>query len=273
MKRIVLCADDYGQAPTVSQGIIDLLELGRLSAVSCMVNSPFWPVHATWLLPFQHAIDIGLHLNLTEGKPLSKPFIEAYGESLFSLSALMYRGLVRQLNKDILEAECLAQIDQFVEMRGCLPAFVDGHQHIHQFPVIREALISAYNKRLRAERVYLRLVNEKIKWIDVKKRIIQGMGTKRFQSLLNKNDIPYNQSFAGIYSLSPRVHYATLFPRFLNEIKDQGLIMCHPGLPTSSALDLISEARYNEYQYFISSQFLEACRKENVVLSRGTFIA
>jgi predicted glycoside hydrolase/deacetylase ChbG (UPF0249 family) len=63
-KRIVLCADDYGQAPAISQGIIELLNQSRLSATSCMVNMPDWPVSAKELLPFINYVDLGLHFNL-----------------------------------------------------------------------------------------------------------------------------------------------------------------------------------------------------------------
>ena len=88
-KRIVLCADDYGQAPAISDGIIELLKDQRLSAVSCMTNTPDWPIYAKNLLPFRLERDIGLHFNLTEGKPLSEQFRAKYGDQLFTLSTLM----------------------------------------------------------------------------------------------------------------------------------------------------------------------------------------
>src|SRR5579883_2854375 len=105
-KRIVLCADDYVQAPAISQGIVALLKEKRLSAVSCMVNTPFWVDEATWLQPYESQADIGLHWNLTEGRALSRAFISTYGDQLFSLSTLMRLALIRKLDQAVMEAEC-----------------------------------------------------------------------------------------------------------------------------------------------------------------------
>lgn len=272
-KSIVLCADDYGQAPAISQGIIDLIQSGRLSATSCMVNASFWPEHSQWLVPHQAQVDIGLHFNLTEGKAVSKAYIATYGESLFSLSSLMRRACLHQLDGTAIEAECHAQIDQFEQAMGRLPNFIDGHQHVHQFPVIRTALLKVYEQRLRGQNAYIRLVNEKIKITgviqDFKKIIIHALGTKALKQLLDTHKIPYNQTFAGIYSFSQAGHYQQLFPRFLAEIDDGGLIMCHPGLASSAdAKDSIAQARYEEYQYFASNQFLADCEQEKVVIRR-----
>lgn len=94
-KRIVLCADDYGQAPAISQGILNLLDKKRLSATSCIVNSPYWEAHSQWLTQFIQQADIGLHLNLTEGKPLSAEYNQHYGTDFQPLSRLLCRAMPR----------------------------------------------------------------------------------------------------------------------------------------------------------------------------------
>jgi len=272
MKRIVLCADDYGQAEAISQGIITLIQNGRLSATSCMVNSPLWPAHAKRLLPFQPHIDLGLHFNLTEGKALSARFVEAYGENLFSLSSLMGRSFLRKPDIAAIEAECEAQLERFIEALGCPPNFIDGHQHVHQLPVVRTALVNVYEKHLRPYKTYVRLVGEKPKlgdlMSDLKKVVIYASGTKALKRLLEQNQIPHNNSFAGIYSFSKAYQYKTLFPRFLEKVDDKGIIMCHPGLPSSESGDAIAEARYKEYQYLSGNQFLIDCHRKGVTLGR-----
>jgi len=271
-KRIVLCADDYGQAPTVSQGIINLIQQGRLSATSCMVNTTYWAEHAKWLAPFRQQIDIGLHFNLTEGKALSQGYARAHGSELQPLSRLLCNAFLRKLDRVAIEAECHAQIDRFSEATGILPSYIDGHQHIHQFPIIREAVIHVYAKRLRLQNAYVRLVNGKLKIKDFvndyKKIIIYATGVKALKLRLEQHNIPYNQSFAGIYAFARASEYSTLFPQFLREIDDQGLIMCHPGLNVSNASDVIANARFKEYQYFASNQFLEDCQEQKVSITR-----
>lgn len=272
MKRIVLCADDYGQAYAISQGIIKLIQMGRVTATSCMVNQPIWQEHANWLFPFYKQIDIGLHFNLTHGKPLSKAFTDAYGSQFFPLQKLLSYAMFRRLKSSVIEAECQAQIDCFSDTLGFLPHFIDGHQHVHQFPVIREALIKVYEKRLYRQHAYIRLVNNRLNFdhfnAAIKKIIIHSTGTRQLKRLLNAHHIPHNLSFSGIYSFARSTHYAQLFPQFLQEINDKGLIMCHPGLLASTEEDSIAKSRFAEYQYLVGGQFLKDCYEKRVCIGK-----
>ena len=69
-RPIILCADDYAIAPGVSRAICALIQQGRLSATGCMTVSPFWREHARWLQLLAGRADIGLHLTLTDLRPL-----------------------------------------------------------------------------------------------------------------------------------------------------------------------------------------------------------
>lgn len=271
MKRIVLCADDYGQAPAISEGVVNLIQAGRITATSCMVNTPYWAEHANWLLPFLSQVDIGLHFNLTEGEAVSREYTEAYGGKFSGLRSLMWSAYMRRLDPKAIEAELNAQLDRFLDALGFLPRFVDGHQHIHQFPIIRDVLVRVYEQRLRAENAYIRLVNEALKPSDlifgIKKVIIRALGSGRLRTLLLKHNIPHNQSFAGIYSFANTTDFSRLFPDFAGKIGDYGLIMCHPAL-SPVAGDPISHARMAEYQYLHGGQFLLDCHEQQVVLDR-----
>src|SRR5262245_17221205 len=132
-KRIVLCADDYGQAEAVSRGILELMDVGRLTAVSCLVNMPGWKEQAQFLHPFKGKIDLGLHLNLTDGMPLSAQYQREIGAKLMPLPYLITHTMLgsKKLKPTALMAEIEAQLDAFCEAVGCLPDFVDGHQHVH----------------------------------------------------------------------------------------------------------------------------------------------
>jgi predicted glycoside hydrolase/deacetylase ChbG (UPF0249 family) len=260
-KHIVLCADDYGQGPAISQGIIALVKQCRLSAVSCMVTAPYWREHASWLKPFQAQADIGLHFNLTENKT--------------SLSKLMLQSVLRQLSHQAIVTELHTQIDTFIDAMGALPDFIDGHQHVHQFPMIRDALIAVYRQRFPTKKPYIRLIKENIRPTDlfrgIKKLVVQVMGAKALQTLLSQHHIPHNLSFSGMYAFKHAKAYQTLFPLFLSAISDRGLIMCHPGLASTSASDLIAASRAWEYEYFSSDQFLADCHAHNTIVTR--FIA
>jgi predicted glycoside hydrolase/deacetylase ChbG (UPF0249 family) len=268
-KRIVLCADDYGQTHAISQGIIKLIQMGRVTATSCMVNMPLWADHAKWLFPFYKQIDMGLHLNLTQGVPLSNAYKDIYHQ-FFPLNKLLRYALFHRLDPQAIEAECHAQIDCFADTLGFLPHFIDGHQHVHQFPVVRQALISVYEKRLRRQHAYIRLVNGKLKFKikEVKKILISTTGTRALKRLLTVNHIPHNLSFAGSYAYNGSIPYDQLFPLFLQEISNKGLIMCHPALSGPVDGDSIGKARFVEYTYLVGGRFLKDCHERGVFLGK-----
>jgi len=271
-KRIVLCADDFGQALAISQGIIALIQQHRLSATSCITNAQHWPEHAKWLVQYKAQVAIGLHFNLTEGRALSAEYRQAHGEQFLSLSGVMRKAFMRTFDQAAIESELEAQLDSFMSEMGSLPHFVDGHQHVHQFPVIRDALVAVYQRRLHVQKPFIRLVNEKLTPMDVlrqpKKMIIFFTGTSALKKLLDQQGIRYNRSFAGIYSFAKAAPYSELFPQFLNDIEDGGLIMCHPGLLSNNPEgDVIAANREEEYQYLASNEFLVACESAGVSLT------
>ena len=62
-KNVVLCADDYALNAPVSQGIVALAVLGRLSATSVMSLSPRWAEDVGGLRDVRERLDVGLHLD------------------------------------------------------------------------------------------------------------------------------------------------------------------------------------------------------------------
>ncbi len=263
MKKITLCADDYGQHQSISDAIIALLEKNRLSATSCMTSSPRFAMDAERLQPFIRRADIGLHFNLTEGSSLS-------GQLAFlPLSRLILKACAYLLKPSAIEAELHAQLDAFEASMGKLPDFVDGHQHIHQLPGIRDALFRVYEKRLRKTNSYLRCLYHPASHVNsFKGRVIQLLGARAFKKRVVKENIPHNSSFSGIYPFSKSKHYARIFPHFLAEVKDGGMIMCHPGLSSHDPSDALLKSRYQEFLYLNSDDFLRDCFRAGVSLQR-----
>ena len=60
--NLILCADDYGLAAGVTQGILELADAGRISATSAIVTFPRWAEDAPRLGPVREKISIGLRL-------------------------------------------------------------------------------------------------------------------------------------------------------------------------------------------------------------------
>ncbi|MES2218331.1 MAG: ChbG/HpnK family deacetylase [Pseudomonadota bacterium] len=273
MKSIILCADDYGQNASVSQAIVDLFEQKRLSATSCMSTAPSWPGTVKLLEPFKNKVDIGLHLNLTEGKPLSKAMTK-----FLPLRDLIIKTHTKKIEKATILTELRAQLDNFTENFGALPDFIDGHHHVHQLPIIRDAVFELYEEKLRENSTYVRCTFDPASLLRVrdvaylKQLIIQLLGGIYFKKELEKRKVLHNKSFAGIYNFAESYEYSELFPRFLKQVGNGGIIMCHPGL-MSKEEDEIAASRHNEYLYFSSNAFTRDCNKAPVTLVRFREVA
>lgn len=271
-KQIVLCADDYGQAPAISAGIRQLLALGRLSAVSCLVNQPDWEAAGTALTNYSGHVDIGLHFNLTHGAPISAALRSVFGKQFPSLNRLIVRAYLHQLSQAAIESECLAQLDRFTQVMGRLPDFIDGHQHVHQFPIIRDAVIAAFKKRLDTSRAYIRLPCEKLSWredlLQVRKWMIRLLGQRSLKRLLGDAKIAHNTTFAGAYRFDKSADYPAIFRDFLVQVESGGLIMCHPGSANAAENDPIAAVRSDEFAYLSSNAFMQDCAAQDVKISR-----
>lgn len=261
-KTIELCADDFGLSPGVSQGIIKLVRMQRLSAVSCMVNMPDFSLHAEDLLALQSKIQTGLHFNLTEGYFLSEPDKRCYG-----LNELLIKTHLRLIKSSFIAKEFNAQLDHYINIMGGLPDFIDGHQHVHQFPKIRQVILELYEQRLRKNGTFIRSTYPAITLphYQFKAYILAVTGGRALSSKLIKPGIPHNRYFSGVYDFAPGSNYRDLFRQWLRLAPSNTLIMCHPGEGKIDT-DTIAHTRSIELDYFLSDEFVTDCLDYNIKL-------
>ncbi|MDB2384724.1 ChbG/HpnK family deacetylase [Endozoicomonas sp.] len=265
MKRITLCADDYGITSGVSQAILTLADRGAIHATSCMVTMPAWQEHAIKLIPYIDTIDIGLHLNLTEGKGLTQGFQQSFP----SLYSLLIKSHLRLLPYTQLVEEIRAQIQAFITTTGGVPDFIDGHQHVHHLPQVRQALISSMLAMKLPPSTWVRSVSPLVAPDkNLKCRVIEHSGARQLHDLSTQAKYRTNTAFAGVYSLSQDEAFRPLMQSWLRELPDASLIMCHPCLAnTPEAVDH-AQARYIEYDYLASDTFRQDCHSAGIKLQR-----
>src|SRR5690349_8134199 len=148
LRRIWLCADDYGLAEGVNRAIRDLISHGRLNATSVMVVGP--AIGRAEVAALQEAAAasprcaIGLHTTLTAPfRPLTMHFRPLDGGLFLPFPSLLRSGVLRRLDPEMIEDEVLAQLAAFRELFGRAPDFVDGHQHAQLFPQARDGFLRA----------------------------------------------------------------------------------------------------------------------------------
>ena len=110
MTRVLtLCADDFGNAPGVSSGVSRLAHAGRLTAVSCITNSTHWAAASELLREVPDTVDVGLHLNFSEGVPLSSRLKRRW-RSMPSLPRLIVQAHLGLLPRREMRNEVHAQL-------------------------------------------------------------------------------------------------------------------------------------------------------------------
>ena len=260
-KSIVLCADDYSLSQSVNEGILQLLEHQRLSAVSCMTQSPEWRTDAVNLLSWKGKADIGLHLNFTHS------FKSAFA---MSLPMIMAKSLLRLLSGRDIQNSIMQQLDAFEDAMGQMPDFIDGHQHVHVFPQIRDFLLAECLKRYGKQKPWIRSVACSTDG-GIKAVVLNGMGASVSDQLFRSQGFAGNNAFAGLYDLSPDADYPAKMQAWLGKVPDATLIMCHPASHENQADDH-SDARVVEYNYFNSDVWLSELTKNNVQIRKGSEI-
>jgi predicted glycoside hydrolase/deacetylase ChbG (UPF0249 family) len=258
-KSIILCADDFAQTEAVSRGIVQLLEAGRLSAVSCMTESPRWRQDAQALAPFIVHADVGLHFNLTH----------SFGPPVRPLGDLIKSSLLRTIDVGPVRTSLQQQLDRFESSMNRAPDFVDGHQHIHVFPQIREVVSEVLIQRYQTHKPYLRRVSPAIWNHDAPiKALVLRLLARNAAGEAAAAGFKLPAAFAGLYSLSPAADFGSYMRAWMTSAPSGTLVMCHPGLAGDKTEDAIAEARAKEITYFLGETFKRDLMAADVKLSR-----
>lgn len=138
MRILIVNADDFGLNQAATDGILECHRAGSVTSTTLMANAPDC-VRAADLAAGHPALGVGLHFNLTWGRPLNEPsrvpaLLDREGEFL-SRSELATRLLLGRVPRTQIDRELEAQVDR-VRRLGVAITHVDSHQHVHAFPQI-----------------------------------------------------------------------------------------------------------------------------------------
>jgi len=138
-KRLIINADDFGLCESVNKGIVEAHTKGVLTSTTIMTNMPAaeQAVELTKNLP---TLGLGVHLNLTAGKPLCqnntvKLILDPQGYFALSPGKLALASLITGKVRIAIETELASQIQWLID-KGIKPTHLDSHKHIHSFPAI-----------------------------------------------------------------------------------------------------------------------------------------
>jgi chitin disaccharide deacetylase len=209
---MVICADDFGMTDDINRAIAKLARTGKINAVSCMVNAPFF--NADRLVELG-SVKTGLHFTLAETPQ--------------EFRRLVRRAYLRQLDRAEIYKQLAEQVDRFEAIAVRRPDFIDGHLHIQQLPVIRDIVIEFVKNRCGENPPRVRNAALPLHHCSLKSFFIAAPGRALKRKLIQAG-IPTNDGFGGIYNYNDFMRYPQHLEKFLRTVPSTGIIMVHPGL-------------------------------------------
>jgi chitin disaccharide deacetylase len=251
---IILCADDYALTEGVSRAVGELAAARRLSATSAIVTTPCWPAMAQRLTVHRGRIAVGLHLNLTLGAPLGAMPRFAPSGLLPKRNAVLGRALLCLVRRTEMDAEIERQLDAFERHLGFPPDHIDGHEHVHVLPCIRQSLLDVVSQRYPGLKPLLRDPSDSWSAIAarggarVKANAVAALAFG-FGAGAERRGLPTNVGFSGFSSFDVNEPYGAELERVLRQPGPRHIVMCHPGHADAelAALDSVVERRRMEY--------------------------
>ena len=257
-RQIAFCADDVGLVVGVADTVARLAVERRLSSASCVTSAVAWSAEGAALSAATSALDgfeLGLHFNLTEGAPLSPDLARSW-PTLPSLKELIVGAHLGSLPLAALAIEWRAQSDAFADVVGRAPEHVDGHQHVHHLPRIRQVMLDALMAVDAASRPAVRNTGRVLgPGYAFKRTVIEGTGGRALQRELRRKHLRHNDALLGVYDFHG-ADYRALVRAWLAEAPAHGsLVFCHPRFGAESDGDPIAAARRREADYLASAAF------------------
>ncbi|HUY91696.1 MAG TPA: ChbG/HpnK family deacetylase [Pirellulales bacterium] len=305
--RVVLHADDLGLNAAVNAGILQSARQGLLTSTSLLANGPQAAAAlAAWkeLLELQRSgelpssaarrrledpnqpFDLGIHLNLTQGRPLTAGRYPAElldREGRFPGPAALFRRLCGRSTPFAarIEAELAAQIE-FMLDHGAKPTHLNGHQYMEIMPALAAVIPRLVQKyalpaiRLPLERnAWLVSFRPGFRCANAGLALVKRFYAERFRRVVERAgmahpDAFFGSSHAGCVSLS-------LLERFLARPQRFSLaeIALHPGAESPASpgepdgwSDPLSAARPHELAMLLSPALEELLARRGLKLGR-----
>ncbi len=256
MTPLILTVDDFGMHAGIDAAVLEFGASGYVTATSCLVLSPRWATAARGITaPVRQQMDIGLHVDFTEF------------DGAQSLRRLIYRSAVRQLDPRTVRTRIARQFDAFENALGTPPDYIDGHQHVHQLPQVRDALLEELQRRYRV-----------LPWIRVsnppaghglKGFVIRQLGAAPLARKATAAGLRQTTRLLGSYNFDlSEAGYKQRLEHWLSEARPGDALMLHVA-SSAPADDPIGPARLIEHQVLRSPWFAAALSSRSIHPARG----
>lgn len=135
-KKFVLNADDFGMSKAFNTAVLEGYQKGILKSTSLVANGAAFVEAIKKIIPQAPDLGVGVHLNVIEGKSLTKDLREltdANGNFNLSYGQMIIKSYKNKEYLNQLEVEFRAQIEKIKNV-GINITHIDSHVHTHAIP-------------------------------------------------------------------------------------------------------------------------------------------
>jgi len=284
-KQLIINADGFGFTSGVNKGIYESIVNGIVTSISCVVNFPFIKDVSKFRKEFEErSISIGIHFNLSVGKPISPikkvPSLIDGNTGEFWGDKFAQKCLCGEIKIKDIEEELESQIRVLLDL-GIKPSHWDGHQNKHLYPKFFWAATNIAKKysilAMRTHKRYIFLLTPKNRrlrildyYINNPKRFISHSYCKalmKFASyygfkMADRLITPAYADKGKKYLLDTWLALIKYLPKGINEI------YCHPGYCDET---LVKYAKYiyereEEVKVLTSRELMDAIIEDDIKL-------
>jgi len=230
--------------PAIDDGVAALAAQGVVTAASVMALGN--PDRRALDVMRQCGASLGLHLDF------SSPLAHAPQHSAHTFTTTMFAAWTGRLDHTRTRKAIRYQITRYQELTGSQPDFVDGHERVHQFPVIRDALFEELAEVMPGRPLCVRSTAPQV-WRGPR-AALAALGSGALQRLARRAGYSYNTDFYGVYNQSGATDLARSWRGwFASQRLSGALAMCHP----ASSARTLEPFRLHEFAFLGGPQFAE----------------
>jgi chitin disaccharide deacetylase len=244
-KKLIVNADDLGMSEGINRGILEAHVEGIVTSTTAMMTASAATAGIKLVQQQAPALGLGLHFNLTYGRPLLKAkevpsLVRSDGSFVSATRGLSFQHHWR--SHDI-KAELKAQFERFTNVAGCLPDHLDSHHLIDSLSAeCREAMLDladTYNLPVRqgGRSLYRQFEKKLAGWGKVQKAIapllFRRYPFKRHAHIFDRmprSPDHFDFSFHDAQATTAQLHFILdALPDGVTEL------VCHPGYSSGAA--------------------------------------
>lgn len=269
--RLIVHADDFGISESVNLGLVDAHRHGIVTSTSVMANGAAFE-HAVALAKECPTLDVGVHLTLTEERPVGPAaagLVDAHGRFAPNVFDLAARHALGRVPLDAVRAELDAQIRR-VLASGIPVSHLDGHQHVHALPGIARVVAELAKAhgirtvRYPAERIRGYMLKLGLRSLGNARRVAEQIALAACCALSPLRELKRIDDFVGFY-FGGRLTEANLATVLAGLPAGRTAeLMCHPGDD-----DPRGPYRHWHYSWAVERDALSSPRIRELVLARG----